>query len=130
MRKTVLTALLVLATAGLVQAAETWGEEKLARALEGRVAGQPVKCIPLRDIRSTQIYDRTAILYYMTDGKRYLNRPESGAQFLRQGDLTVTDTRSPDLCDIDVVKLYDTATHTPTGSVNLGAFVPYEKAEK
>jgi len=133
MRKTAFMALLILA-AGTApgtesrSAEQSWGEEKLARALEGRTAGEPVDCIRLRDVPSTQIYDRTAILYYMTNGRRYLNRPEGGARSLRQGDVMVTDTRSPDLCNIDVVRLYDTGMTMPTGFVNLGKFVPYEKA--
>jgi hypothetical protein len=134
MRKTAVMTLLALAAllegVGAAHGAENRGEEKLARALDGYVAGEPVTCIRLHDIRSTQIYDRTAILYIMTGGKRYLNRPDSGARSLRQGDLMITDTRSPDLCDIDVVKLYDAAMHMPTGFVNLGRFVPYETAKE
>jgi hypothetical protein len=53
-------------------------EAKLAKALEGRVAGAPVDCIQLRDIQSSRIIDGTAILYD-TGTTLYLNRPASGA---------------------------------------------------
>jgi len=100
------------------------GEAKLAKALEGRVAGAPVDCIQLRDIRSSQIIDGTAILYD-TGSTLYLNRPESGASWLHDDDVLVTDTHSSQLCSIDVVRLFDSASRTPDGSVGLGKFIPY-----
>ena len=39
------------------------GEARLAKALDGRIAGKPVSCINLHDIRSSEIIDSTAILY-------------------------------------------------------------------
>jgi len=102
------------------------GEAKLAQALEGRVAGTPVDCIPLRDIRSSRVIDGTAILYD-TGSTLYLNRPDSGASWLDDNDVLVTDTHSSQLCSIDVVRLFDNASHTPDGSVGLGKFIPYSK---
>jgi hypothetical protein len=102
-------------------------EERLAKALEGRSAGDPVDCIYLRDIRSSRIFDRTAILYELNSGTYYLNRPDAGAQSLSWNDVLVTDTHSPRLCSIDVVKLYDTHPWMQSGFVNLGKFVPYKK---
>lgn len=105
-------------------------QARLARAIEGREAGEPVKCITQRDIRSSEIFDRLAILYETNDGVRYVNRPKSGLSSLRSGDVLVTDTRSPDLCSIDVVRLYDSASRMPSGVVGLGEFVPYRRTKK
>jgi len=102
------------------------GEAKLARALEGRVAGAPVDCIQLRDIRSSRIIDGIAILYD-TGSTIYLNRPASGASWLDDNDVLVTDTHSSQLCSIDVVRLFDSASHAPDGSVGLGKFIPYTR---
>ena len=121
-----LTALSLAATAAQAAPRQT-GEEKLAKALEGREAGKPVDCIYQRDIRSSRIYDRTAILYELNNGTYYLNRPDAGAQSLSWGDVLVTDTHSDRLCSIDVVKLYDTHPWMQNGFVNLGKFVPYKK---
>ena len=104
------------------------GEAKLAKALEGRVAGAPVDCIQLRDIRSSRIIDGTAILYD-TGTTLYLNRPDSGASWLDDNDVLVADTHSSQLCSIDVVRLFDNASHTPDGSVGLGKFIPYTKSK-
>lgn len=101
----------------------------LAKALEGRTAGDPVKCLNLRDIRSTKIIDRTAIIYETTGGVLYVNTPKGGASSLDKWDVLVTDTRSSQLCSIDIVKLYDSGSRISTGFVNLGEFVPYRKAK-
>ena len=119
----------MLAGAGVAVARPTdnsQAEAKLARILEGRVAGAPVDCIQLRDIRSSRIIDGTAILYD-TGTTLYLNRPESGASWLNDNDILVTNTHSPQLCSIDVVRLFDNASRIPNGSVGLGKFIPYTK---
>lgn len=102
-------------------------EAKIARAIEGRVAGPPVDCLYLRDIRSSRIIDRTAILYETIGGTLYVNRPDSGQSSLRRDDVMVTDTHSSRLCSIDIVRLFDNGTRMQTGFVGLGPFVPYKK---
>ena len=110
------------------QAARLSPEQKLAKALEGREAGEPVKCIPLRDIRSSRIIAGTAILYD-TGRTLYVNTPPGGAKFLRADQILVTDTHSSELCDIDFVQLLDPGSRMPSGSVGLGEFVPYTKIQ-
>ena len=120
----------LLVAGGAAQAAPEQADKaaaELARALKGRVTGKPVDCLQLRDIRSTRIIDNFAILYEMNGGKLYLNRPRSGADLLDKWDVLVTDTHSPQLCSIDIVRLYDQATRMPSGFVGLGKFVPYTK---
>lgn len=108
------------------QAAKPDVEARIAKVLAGRVAGEPVDCIPQHQIQSTQIFDRTAILYKV--GRTwYLNRPTSGANFLDRDDVLVTDTHSSDLCSIDIVRLLDSGSHFPSGTLGLGKFVPYKK---
>lgn len=121
----------MLATAP-VQAADRDGRSaaELSRMLEGRVAGKPVDCINLRDIRSTRIINRTAIVYETIGGKLYVNRPDSGRNFLDQWDVLVTNTHSDRLCSIDIVHLVDNGSHMPSGSIGLGKFVPYTKPKR
>jgi hypothetical protein len=104
------------------------GEARLSKTLAGRVAGMPVSCINLREIRSTTIIDRTAIVYDL-GGKLYVNRP-GGASTLDDDDILVTKTHTSRLCDVDIVHLIDRSTHFPSGFVNLGKFVPYSKPAK
>ncbi len=116
----------LLLSASAVQAApRLQPEQELARLVQGRVAGEPVDCVNLRNVRSTRIIDRTAIVYDV-GGTLYVNRPQS-AEGLDKWDTLVTKTHSSELCSIDVVQLYDTASRMWTGSVFLGDFVPYKR---
>lgn len=120
-------ALIAAVTVPASAAPPTEGEAKLAKLLEGRVAGEPTDCLLLRDVLSSRIIDETAIVYETRGGTLYVNRPDSGRESLDQWDTLVTDTQGSRLCDVDVVRLYDTSTRMTTGLVFLGDFVPYEK---
>ncbi|MBL8297402.1 MAG: hypothetical protein JNN30_03540 [Rhodanobacteraceae bacterium] len=123
-------ALAAFSVATAVSAARPSPDEQLAKIIEGRVAGAPVKCIRLRDIRSTRIIDRTAIVYDTLGSTLYVNRPEAGAAFLHDDRILVTDTRSSELCNIDIIKLLDPGSKMLSGTVGLGDFVPYTKPKK
>lgn len=131
MRKSMIAALgtLVLAFAPAAARDMVTPETRLAQAIEGRVAGKPVDCLFQRDIRSTRIIDRTAIVYDMGGGKLYVNRPDFGEYSLRDGDVMVTDTHSDQLCSIDIVRMFDNNIWFETGTVGLGKFVPYTKVK-
>lgn len=118
-------ALVGLLGAPAMAAAQKSPEERLAEKLEGRVAGEPVKCIDLNRIQSSTIYDGTAIVY---DAGRtlYVNRPDNGANSLRKYDVMVTKTNLNRLCSVDTVQMHDTSGFW-SGSVFLGEFVPYTK---
>jgi hypothetical protein len=124
----------LLASAGIASAESyndrvaATGEAKLAKALQGRVAGKPVDCINLRDIRNSQIYDNTAITYDV-NGTLYVNRPRNGASSLNWDPILLTDTHSSQLCSIDTVRLIDRTSRFPRGFVLLGDFVPYKKVK-
>ena len=105
-------------------------EAKLTAALAGRVAGKPVDCINLRDIRSSQIIDRTAIVYDTGGGRLLVNRPRMGAESLDSDDILVTKTYGTELCSIDTINLIDRGSRFQRGFVGLGEFVPYTKPAK
>jgi len=106
------------------------GEAKLAKSLEGRVAGKPVRCLNLRDIRSSEIIDGTAIVYRTGANRLYVNRPTSGRESLDNDDILVTRTFGSQLCSIDTVQLIDRTSRFYRGFVGLGDFVPYTKVAK
>ena len=108
------------------QAKPRSGEAQLARALEGRVAGEPVDCIDLVRVRSSRVIPGVAIIYD-AGGVIYVNRPRSGADQLNRFDTLVTRTPSSRLCSVDVVHTMDLTTDTYTGSVFLDEFVPYRR---
>ena len=123
-----LAAALILTGTGAAQASTQQAPNaELAKAVEGRTAGAPVSCIMLNQIRSSRIISRTAIVYEMSNGKLYVNQPTSGAQSLRRDLALVTDTRSPQLCSVDIVRLFDSAARMTVGTIGLGEFVPYAR---
>ena len=103
-------------------------EQKLAKMLDGRVAGEPRDCIYLPSIRGSRIVDKTAIVY---DAGRtlWVNRPRSGASSLDDDDILVTNLygSGSQLCSIDIVRLHDRTSFFYSGFVGLGEFVPYRK---
>jgi hypothetical protein len=103
-------------------------EAKLAERLKGRVAGEPVDCIPLNQIRSTRIYGGTAIVYEGGNGTLYVNRPHDASSALRFDPILVTNTHSSELCSIDIVRLLDRSGRFQVGTVFLDKFLPYRKA--
>jgi len=127
---TAMAALAVVASAMPAQAKERLtGEAELAKMLDGRVAGKPVDCVTLSQIRSTEIIDRTAIVYTTNDGTMYVNRP-SGANFLDDNDILVSEPRGGQACRIDIVRLIDRGSNFPSGSIGLNDFVPYPRPPK
>ena len=128
MRTPALIAMIGLALAGAsaVQAKpKQTGEERLAKLLEGRVAGQPVSCISLHQTRDTRVIDKTAIVY-KSGSTIWVNRP-SNPQSLDDDDVLVTELRGSQLCRMDIVRTHDRTAHFYTGFVGLQDFVPYRK---
>lgn len=104
------------------------GEEQLAKLLEGRVAGEPVNCIPIRQSTDTTIIDGTAIVYRV-GGTLYVNRP-TNADLLDHDDILVTRLWGSQLCSVDTVQLHDRTTPSMwNGFVGLKQFVPYRKVK-
>src|SRR5690606_13888288 len=90
----------LLLPAGAQAARDRSPDAELARLIAGRTAGPPVDCIYQRDIQSSRIISRSAIVYMMNNGTIYVNRPKSGASSLSPNDVMVTDTHSPQLCSV------------------------------
>lgn len=102
------------------------GEEKLAKMLEGRVAGKPVRCLTSHLLRDSTVIDKTAIVY-REGSTLYVNRPTSGVEQLDDDDVLVTKMYGTQLCNIDKVDLVDRSSQMWNGFVLLGDFVPYQK---
>lgn len=119
----------VLASCATAPSPDTNAEAELAKIIDGRVASPPVDCINQREIKTSRIINGLAIVYTMTNGTLYVNRP-SGAASLRRDDVLVTETHSSQLCSIDIVRLSDRTTQIQSGSVGLGKFVPYLREDR
>ena len=131
MRKSLGTLAVIAAAAGLVaaplNAARPSGEERLAKLIEGRVAGEAKSCINTMGNRNLTVIDKTAIVY--KDGKRvWVNRTAHPEQ-IDEDDILVIRKFSPSsLCRTDVITLADRSSGIFSGVLFLDDFVPYEKA--
>ena len=126
MRKLITLLAGTLMLGGVAQAKPQDHEAELARAIQGRVAGEPVQCIDLHRIRNSRIITDTAIIYD-AGSVIYVNRPANGADQLNQWDTMVTRTSTTQLCNVDTITMIDRASHSFTGVVFLGDFVPYRR---
>ena len=118
-----------LALAAGAASARTDGDAKLAKMLQGRVAGQPADCIPadINGATSLTIVDGTALVY--RKGRTiYVNRVNN-PETLDWDDLLVVERfTGTQLCRHDRVYTHDRLSMGRTGIVFLGEFVPYTKA--
>ncbi len=113
---------------GAAQAAPVDREAELARALGNRVAGEPVSCIDLHRVTSSQVINGTAILY-RSGSTIYVNWPVNGADSLNRRDTMVNRLPSTRLCNVDTVTMIDQVSGTFRGVVFLGDFVPYRRMQ-
>lgn len=127
------TAALGMLAAPAVQADETAGmtrgEEKLAKMLEGRVAGEPQNCIRTIGSRSLTSIDDTALVY--RDGRtvwvNYTRTPDA----IDDGDyLVIKKFSATSLCRTDQIQTYDRAGDFFSGVIMLDDFVPYRIVEE
>jgi len=124
-------ALIAAQTAQASASGDERGEKSLAKMLEGRVAGAPVKCIDTRRAFTAEIVDKTAIVYAMPDGALYVNRPQAGAASLDRRSILENHSVIGRTCNGDRVDLVETGgkSNLARGGVLLGDFTPYAKAD-
>ena len=106
----------------------TRGEEKLAKLLDGRVAGEPQSCIRTLGSRNLSQIDGTALTYRDGDTVwvNYTRNPDS----IDDRDIMVIDRFSgSSLCRTDQVKLVDRVNGFLSGILLLDQFVPYKKID-
>jgi hypothetical protein len=102
------------------------GEERLARMLEGRTAGEPVACITTMRKNELQVIDEVGLVYD-AGNTVYVARP-TDPRMLRRTDALVIDRFSPSrLCVNDPIRTVNRHGGFFTGVVFLNDFVPYKK---
>ena len=105
----------------------TKGEVKLAKMLEGRVAGEPESCIPTFPRVRLTVIDDTALVY-KRGNTLWVNIP-SNAKYIDDRDTLVTRNTNTRLCKTDIVRTVDSRSGHPRGTINLTDFIPYRKAD-
>lgn len=104
------------------------GEQRLAKLLDGRVAGEPVRCIRALPSQRMQTIDGTAYVYGA--GKTiYVQRTRNPDQIDDDDILVATRFGSTQLCRLDQVTTIDRVLGFFTGAVFFEDFVPYTRVE-
>ncbi len=107
----------------------TKGEKRLAEMLEGRVAGEPQRCIRIRLNNRLRVIDDTAYVY--GSGRTiYVQRTRNPDDIDRDDILVSRQFNASQLCRLDVVTTADRVAGFFTGAVFFEDFIPYTRVEK
>lgn len=101
--------------------------QRLADALSGRVAGEPISCVR-ENARMTVIDDST--LLFRDRGVVYLQLPRGACRGLSRGmTLARNATGATRLCSGDISSIVDTSSGYSTDACVFGEFIPYKKTD-
>ena len=94
-----------------------------------RAVGEPVNCVSLHNIRSTNVVDASTIDFKMNGGKTYRNSLPYSCPGLKFEDRFSYRTSTSQLCNVDIVRvLHDYGGQLSEGvGCGLGKFQPVEK---
>ncbi|MEM1052960.1 MAG: hypothetical protein AAGI28_12795 [Pseudomonadota bacterium] len=107
----------------------TKGEAKLARLLEGRVAGEPQDCI--RDFNNTRVTTIDDTAYVYGRGRTiYVQRTRVPDDIDRDDILVVRRFGGTQLCRLDFITTVDRFSGFFSGGVQFEKFIPYTRVEK
>ena len=105
-------------------------EQRLAEAIDGRVAGPPVECMPnYRSATQMQIIDDNTLVFH--DGNTvYVQNPPGGCRGLGIGGYTLVTRQfgASQICRGDINNMVDIRNGMLGGSCVFGPFIPYRKA--
>ena len=104
-------------------------EAHLTKALAGRVAGAPIKCIPTYRANDMDIIDDWTILF-KDGGTIYVQNPRGGCPGIanHRNVLVSRPMPSNQLCSGDIQHLFDPVSRIGGGACVFSDFVPYTKA--
>ncbi|MDX1704691.1 MAG: hypothetical protein R3235_10405 [Altererythrobacter ishigakiensis] len=105
----------------------TEGEQELAKLLEGRVAGEPVKCIRNYPTQRLRTIDETAYVYGRGD-TIYVQRTRD-PETIDDSDVLVIRSFGNQLCRLDQVTTIDRYSGFFSGVVFLDNFIPYTRVK-
>ncbi|WP_379922757.1 hypothetical protein [Erythrobacter sp. R86502] len=106
----------------------TEGERQLAKMLDGRVAGEPVRCI--RAFANGRMTTINGTAYVFGSGNTiYVQRTRDPQQIDEDDALVSIRTGGTELCRLDQMRAVNRLTGFFTGAVFFEDFVPYTRRE-
>ncbi len=106
-------------------------QSKFEKAIEGRTAGEPLKCIGRTQQNNLRVIGDKYLVYGSSRNAKtiYVNEPYGGCQDADRHTL-VTRRFTSNLCSGEIAEVVDSTTGTFRGSCSFGDFVPYTKNAK
>ncbi|QDH33776.1 hypothetical protein [Porphyrobacter sp. YT40] len=115
-------------TGAKAPAPQTKGEARLAKLLEGRVAGEPVNCIRTLPNQRMQTIDGTAYVYG-SGNTIYVQRTRDPSAIDDNDALVTNRFNATQLCRLDITTTVDRVLGFFTGTVFFEDFVPYTRVK-
>ncbi|MBX7458552.1 hypothetical protein K3152_09870 [Qipengyuania sp. 1NDH17] len=106
----------------------TRGEAELQEMLEGRIAGEPERCIRTTRSRSLTKIDDTALVYRSGD-TIWVNRTRNPNAIDDNDYLVIRKFSGNSLCRSDQITTYSRAGNFYSGFIVLDDFVPYRMGD-
>jgi hypothetical protein len=121
--------LLVVAALAAMTGGATSGLSAKKEPTPVRAVGEPVNCVSLNRIRSTDIVDDSTIDFKMAGGKTYRNSLPNSCPSLKSEDRFSYRTSLSQLCNVDIVRvLHNYGGRLQEGAgCGLGKFQQVEK---
>jgi hypothetical protein len=113
------------ATAASAETRAEKNEAMLAKMLEGRTAGEPVKCISALNSNRIRVIDHVGIVYD-AGHTIYVARTTNPDQ-LDHWEVPVIERFGSQLCTNDIMRTVDRGSGHITGALFLDDFVPYTR---
>ncbi|OGS58911.1 MAG: hypothetical protein A3J40_03145 [Erythrobacter sp. RIFCSPHIGHO2_12_FULL_63_10] len=105
----------------------TKGEQRLAKLLEGRVAGEPKSCISNYPTSRMEVIDKTA--YVFGRGNTIYVQRTHHPDDIDDDDVLIMRLYGSQLCRLDIVTTVDRTSRFYNGNVFLTDFVPYTRVK-
>lgn len=110
-----------------VPASVTKGEARLAKLLEGRVAGEPLRCIRSMPNQGMKTIPGTAYVYGRGN-TIFVQRTRDPEQINDRDALVTNRFSATELCRFDILTTIDPVNGIFTGAVFFEDFIPYTRA--
>jgi hypothetical protein len=121
--------LMLVSTLAALTVGTTAGMSAKKEPVPVRAVGEPVRCVSLSQIRSTNVVDNSTIDFKMAGGKTYRNSLPHSCPGLKYEDRFSYRTSLSQLCNVDIVRvLHNYGGQLQEGvGCGLGKFQPVEK---
>jgi len=102
-------------------------QQRLAEALAGRTAGEPVDCVANHQLDNPQIIDNRTLLYRESGQRIWRNDLPDACPSLRPDSIIIVKLYGSNLCRNDMIQPVERGARIPGAMCRLGRFTPYER---